>query len=43
MKRKKRPSDAWNRILHAKPLLTEKEAMDMLRTVDKIRKEFGSL
>ncbi|MGH9921556.1 MAG: hypothetical protein ACRD38_02270 [Nitrososphaerales archaeon] len=38
---KKKPSDSWKKILHAKPLLTETQARGMLKTVAKIRKESG--
>ena len=38
---KRKPSDAWERILNAKPILSESEAENMLRTVEKIRKERG--
>ena len=38
---KRRPSDAWEKILNAKPILTKNEADDMLRMVAKMRKERG--
>ncbi len=38
---KKSPSDSWKKILNPKPLLTEKEARAMLRTVVTIRSESG--
>ncbi len=38
---KKRPSDSWNKILHAKPVLTEKEAQAMLQAAAKLREEAG--
>lgn len=38
---KKRPSDSWDKILYAKPILTKKEAVAMLKTIDGLRKESG--
>ncbi|MBS3074810.1 hypothetical protein J4447_05170 [Candidatus Pacearchaeota archaeon] len=38
---KRRPSDAWEKILNARPILTENEAENMLRLVAKMRKERG--
>lgn len=36
-----KPSASWNKILNTKPILTKKEAEAMLRTVTKLRKEYG--
>lgn len=41
LKHKKNPPNSWKEILNPKPLLTEREARAMLRTVAKIRKESG--
>jgi hypothetical protein len=38
---KTKPAKAWNIILNGKPLLTEREAIEMLKTVAKLRKESG--
>jgi predicted DNA-binding ribbon-helix-helix protein len=38
---KTKPSKAWSAILNVKPLLSEREATAMLKTVAKIRKESG--
>jgi hypothetical protein len=38
---KSKPSKVWNIILNGKPLLTEREATEMLKTVTKLRKESG--
>jgi len=38
---KRRPSESWNKILNAKPLLTKREAENILKTLARIRKESG--
>ena len=38
---KRRPSDSWDKILYAKPILTKREAKAMLKTIAKLRKESG--
>jgi len=38
---KTKPAKTWSIILNGKPLLTEREAKEMLKTVAKLRKESG--
>ena len=38
---KTKPSKFWSVILNGKPLLTEREAKEMVKTVAKLRKESG--
>ncbi len=38
---RKRPSDSWSKILHAKPILSKKDAEGMLRAVAEMRNESG--
>ena len=40
-KKNKKTEDAWNKILHSGRVLTDKEAEDMKKIIDKTRREYG--
>ncbi len=36
-----KPSDTWNKVLNAKPILTNSEARDIKKIISKVRHEHG--
>lgn len=38
---KSRPATSWEKILNTKPILTEEEAKDIMKIIDKVRHEYG--